>query len=193
MEFYLEIYYHLDTRSSVFLGQPRLYEFIRQYFLTVALVSMLLGWATSSFPNSALCAKTVSSNGALQAFFVFKCTCPPTQTLYSMIQSLPIVRYKPKLRLKFQQTPLLEHYVSMIIISMKRGAKCSLGYILQHVPILHRIVSFLLPLAMCLSLLHPPPHMCPRHAHAAARVPAPVLLLLLGAHRCSFVLNQASA
>jgi hypothetical protein len=37
-------------------------------YFTFALVSMLLGLTASSFPDSALCAKTVSSNGALQAF-----------------------------------------------------------------------------------------------------------------------------
>ena len=37
-------------------------------YFTIALVSMLLGLTASSFPDSALCAKTVSSNGALQAF-----------------------------------------------------------------------------------------------------------------------------
>ena len=34
----------------------------------IAAQSMLLGLTASSFPDSALCAKTVSSNGALQAF-----------------------------------------------------------------------------------------------------------------------------
>jgi hypothetical protein len=37
-------------------------------YFTIVLVSMLLGLIASSFPDSALCAKTVSSNGALQAF-----------------------------------------------------------------------------------------------------------------------------
>ncbi|CAD6257906.1 unnamed protein product [Miscanthus lutarioriparius] len=39
-------------------------------YFTIALVSMLLGLTASSFPDSALCAKTVSSNGALQAFLL---------------------------------------------------------------------------------------------------------------------------
>jgi hypothetical protein len=37
-------------------------------YFTVALVSMLLGLTASSFPDSALCAKAVSSNGTLQSF-----------------------------------------------------------------------------------------------------------------------------
>jgi hypothetical protein len=60
------------TDKAVLLNRLNAYnnvaaQICTMYF-TLALVSMLLGLTASSFPNSALCAKTVSSNGALQAF-----------------------------------------------------------------------------------------------------------------------------